>query len=354
VDLITALLGLYFAFGVWLDIYAHNHSKPESFFTPWHAVLCTGYLAVAIWLALRGLYTSGSVDRLGRLGIVMFGVAGVADMGWHLVRGMERGTAVPISPPHLLLLVSGWLIVTVPVRNALARERGAVIPWPAVLGIATATVAMAFPTQQFVVFAKRWDVAAKLETGQQLVGSAPAMNWDFFAYGQVLPLVVGTTVLMVGSLIYALIAFRSRPGMVSAIFAIVVLNCSLGRGFEEPAITGCAVLAGVAIDVLLQRFARRRSPKDQVRFIGWVAPVLLWLFVFVAGAITGALDGWPAEIVGGAFAMAVLSGALLAKLVTTAAELSIDEQPTSTSDVSSVAITGPTRVGGRLPASDDS
>ena len=47
-DLITVVLGSWLTLGGFVDGYAHrNLDTPETFFTPWHAVLYSGYLAVA-------------------------------------------------------------------------------------------------------------------------------------------------------------------------------------------------------------------------------------------------------------------------------------------------------------------
>src|SRR6266540_947312 len=50
-DLVTAVLGAWLVGGAFLDGWAHN-TRPglETFFTPWHAVLYSGYAASAAWL----------------------------------------------------------------------------------------------------------------------------------------------------------------------------------------------------------------------------------------------------------------------------------------------------------------
>jgi len=50
--LFTMLFGLWLIIGVFVDGWAHTNldSSLETFFTPWHGILYTGYLACAIWL----------------------------------------------------------------------------------------------------------------------------------------------------------------------------------------------------------------------------------------------------------------------------------------------------------------
>src|SRR5688500_18524940 len=57
-DLITALFGLFMVAGTATDAWAHRNilETIESFFTPWHAMLYAGFVALAawtFWLAFR-------------------------------------------------------------------------------------------------------------------------------------------------------------------------------------------------------------------------------------------------------------------------------------------------------------
>src|ERR1700719_1783169 len=52
-DWIMLLLCSWLLAGVYIDGWAHNHfTIIDTFFTPWHAVLYSGFLAVAIFLVL--------------------------------------------------------------------------------------------------------------------------------------------------------------------------------------------------------------------------------------------------------------------------------------------------------------
>src|SRR5438445_725148 len=52
-DAITVACTSWLILGLFVDGWAHNHQKPESFFTPWHALLYSGFLATAAWLWSR-------------------------------------------------------------------------------------------------------------------------------------------------------------------------------------------------------------------------------------------------------------------------------------------------------------
>src|SRR5205823_4088140 len=70
--------------------------------------------------------------NLSLLGAVLFGIGGAIDMLWHLHFGIEVNLAALISPPHLLLMLAGTLIVAGPLRAAWRRP-GSKAPWTAVL-----------------------------------------------------------------------------------------------------------------------------------------------------------------------------------------------------------------------------
>ncbi len=134
-ELIMTLLCGWFAGGVVLDGWAHNHiASLETFFTLWHAVLYSGYMATALyllgtWLRYRdpdASWTQGVPDGYAPslTGAVVFAFAGVGDMIWHIVFGIERSVDALLSPTHLLLATGGILMVTGPAPRGMAPPRG--------------------------------------------------------------------------------------------------------------------------------------------------------------------------------------------------------------------------------------
>jgi Tol biopolymer transport system component len=145
--------------GIYLDGWAHNHGKVDSFFTPWHAVLYSGYAASAAVLfasvrlnAARGRFVLARLRAprgygLAVAGAVLFGLAGVLDMLWHLAFGVEVNVSALLSPTHLLLATGATLIALGPLRAAWlsASDRPA---WVPVLASATLGYAvLTFMTQ---------------------------------------------------------------------------------------------------------------------------------------------------------------------------------------------------------------
>src|SRR5215470_15537635 len=92
---------------------------------------------------------------LSLLGCILFAIAGVLDMTWHLTFGIERGFQALISPTHLTLMVSGGLIVSGPLRGAWRRP-GRSIGWPAIASATLTLTVLTFFGQFDHPFTSQW------------------------------------------------------------------------------------------------------------------------------------------------------------------------------------------------------
>jgi hypothetical protein len=103
-DWIVVLLSTWWVGGVFLDGWAHNHLPfLETIFTPWHAVLYSGFLVTGLFLVgvvvknhfqgypwLRSLPPGYQTSLWG---VCIFAIGGVFDLTWHLLFGIEKGGA---------------------------------------------------------------------------------------------------------------------------------------------------------------------------------------------------------------------------------------------------------------------
>src|SRR5437763_10314805 len=158
-DWIMVVVSVWWLGGLFIDGWAHsNIPQLETFFTPWHAVFYSGYLAVTFtllvqillnlrqsafsasgrtpslvtlvreslkgnrWLAGAGAIPTGY--ELSVLGVVIFGVSGIGDLTWHLLLGIERSTEALLSPTHLGLALGIGLALSGPLRAAWRRSGG--------------------------------------------------------------------------------------------------------------------------------------------------------------------------------------------------------------------------------------
>jgi hypothetical protein len=132
-DAVAGLCGVWMIAGLFLDGWAHRNQKPESFFSPWHGILYSGFLASSLWMlkVARAHHIPGtSLQKtlpigygFRSIGVAVFGVGAVADLIWHQVFGIEVNVEALLSPSHLLLLSGGLLMACGPIVSTLAREQ---------------------------------------------------------------------------------------------------------------------------------------------------------------------------------------------------------------------------------------
>jgi len=131
-DWVMAVLSAWLIGGAFVDGWAHTHGKVDTtFFTPWHAVFYTGFLAVAgalVGALVRQRTHQGTWQQalppgynLALLGAVIFGCGGVGDMLWHTFFGIEKDVEALFSPTHLMLGCGAWLMVGGPFHAAWQR-----------------------------------------------------------------------------------------------------------------------------------------------------------------------------------------------------------------------------------------
>jgi hypothetical protein len=160
-DWTMAVLSVVLMGGVIQDGWAHAHGMvDQSFLTPWHAVLYSMMAVNGIVLgslAVRNRVTGYSVRRalpygytLALIGVVLFALAGVFDLWWHTLFGIENGITGLISPSHLILALSGMLVFSGPIRSIARQYGSAASGWrvvgPAVLGLLASLTMLGFFT----------------------------------------------------------------------------------------------------------------------------------------------------------------------------------------------------------------
>ena len=129
----TIFLCLWYYSGLVLDGWAHtNGVVDESFFTKWHAMFYSGFIAFAgftIWTLWR-MYEGPIPTNFSSLtkflkgmpkgygfataGMLTFGLAGIGDMIWHIAFGIEGGLDILLSPTHILLAVGMFIAILAP------------------------------------------------------------------------------------------------------------------------------------------------------------------------------------------------------------------------------------------------
>jgi len=312
-DLACALAALWLATGLYLDGWAHTHQPElETFFTPWHGVLYSGFavLAAVVAAAAWRRRQAGGPPRgrvpagygLGLLGAGVFLSAGLADLAWHEILGIEVDLEALLSPPHLALLTGGMLLVTTPLRATVARTGG--LPasprdsLPVILCLAAATSIAAF----FLSYLSAFD-------DLPLVSVHPT-NWQALGLANHL---VTTAVFGVPVLLGYARGGRIPPGLITAVVAATALPVGVFGDFAYLPVQLGAVAGGVAADVAVQLVtgsARRWAPL----VTGVTVPALVWTGYLVGAAATVGIR-WSLPLWSGMVVLTLLVGAVLGGLM---------------------------------------
>jgi hypothetical protein len=276
---------IWFLAGLYLDGWAHNHGKvDDTFFTPWHAVFYSGFLAVSAVLAIfamaaymRGQLWQRDLPVAYRSAIVaapLFAMGGLADLWWHETFGFEAGIEILISPPHLLLASSMFVICAAPARTWLAYR--AYNPIPVILSVLAAWSVVVFMLQYNHPYGIIWPERSVIGQTGVLVGlvslclhallTTAVVLW---MHDRQLPRGSITVVLVINALMIALMADEYRFGWV-------------------------ALIAGIGIEIV-QYVTRTRPHASQIRALTIVTPILLCTAYFGVIAATTTLI-WPISL----------------------------------------------------------
>ena len=332
-DLITVLLATWLIGGLGLDGWAHNQleGRLESFFTPWHAVFYSGFLATALWVmwmvqTRRADHGTGTqaVPRgygLGLVGVAVFAVGGGGDLLWHQVFGIEQGLAALLSPTHLLLFTGIALILLAPFRAAWSSPEppsaGLLGVLPALLSVTLLTALVAFFFQYGSLFSidlafPLGPVSVAQDQGPQLVGVFDAWVQDIQIRGIMAALSTG--LILVAPVLLLLRRWRLPFGAATILFVVVATIIVAVNGFEAWESLVGAAAAGLVADAAI---ARLRPAPDRVgafRAVGSLIPMVVIGCTFLA-AVWRLRLGWPAELWTGTIFFGGLAGYALAYLM---------------------------------------
>ena len=328
-DLVTTGFGAWMIVGLFVDGWAHlNLAGLETFFTPWHGVLYSGFAAGAGWLtvlALRG-HRAGlrwpealpRGYRLGAAGVLLFGAGGVGDMIWHVIFGVENGIDALLSPTHLVLLTGAALALSSALRAGWARPVGPRRPGlraelPAVVSLTLVTALAAFFLLYTSVFT---DPTASTPYLPAPEGTPEHAASETPVAAGVAGYLVTTVLLVLPLLLAERQGRRPRGAVVLLVGAVSWLSAAVG-GFTPFGLTAAALVTGAAVlvEVLTDLAALAKlSPALRLPVFGASVPALLWPAQLAAVAVTVGI-GWPVELWSGVVVLSALAAATLGVLV---------------------------------------
>jgi hypothetical protein len=329
-DALVAALCFVFQAGAYLDVWAHVHRPElETFFTPWHAVLYSGFFAVAaITVAplLRRPHGQGLLEaapagyELSVIGVLLFLLGGVLDMLWHTIFGIEVDVEALLSPSHLVLGLGSTLMLTGPLRAAWRRKDVTRAPWPALLSLAYLLSAFSFWTQYAHHLSRPWAASGNRPTIASFAVVAPDPVFRNAAIQSVyVAQALGVaSILLQASLLSAIVLLAMRrwrtfpPGAFVAIFG---LNAAMiGAARDEVGLIVPAVVAGAVADALLAALRPAPERARALRGAAFAVPASYFALFFAALALTRGV-WWSTSLWTGCIVLAGAAGWLLSWLV---------------------------------------
>ena len=280
--------------GLFLDGWSHQVRKPETFFTPWHGLMYSGFFGAVVFSAwqqsrarARGETETG-MDRLVTIGGVLFVVGAIGDFVWHSLFGIEVNTEALLSPTHLMLATGGLLLASTPAR--VAWRTGTPVNWAVVQSVTAVAAVVAFFTQFAAAFRvdRLYDVAFK---GMDPIAEAHAIRG--------VTAILLTNAILLGALAFLTSRWTLPRGACAFLCGAVALATNGLTGFDHPLLIVAGVVGGLAADAAIAL----GRPKDALV----AAPVVMWLAWTAIAAATAPFE-WSPNVWGGAVFVATLTG----------------------------------------------
>lgn len=294
---VTMLMGMWLIAGLFIDGFAHNHGAVETFFTPWHAILYSGYLACAVWILsityqnkVKGSHATWAEAvptgyKLGIAGVFVFLIGGLGDMLWHTIFGIEKNIEALLSPSHLILLTGALMILTSPYRAMSSSEKEAAPTFrrllPALTSIALTFAVLAF----FLMYA--WSFRQNLWMAREEDAVARAVV-DFLL----------TTMLLVLPVMLVMRRWKLPLGTVTYFFVFEAVLMAVLDGFTHYGSIVILLISGLIGDWLFYMLKGKEAGAWQYRLVFFVLPVLIWGLYFAGLQMYHTLD-WSPELWGG-------------------------------------------------------
>jgi hypothetical protein len=297
--------------GISLDGWAHNHIPAlETFFTPWHGVLYSGYLATAVFLLVvlvrnlpRGYAWQQALPAgygLSLLGAGIFAVGGVLDLIWHTLFGIEKNVEALLSPTHLMLALGAVLIVSGPFRAGWRRSSADTVEdgkrlFPMLLSLAYVLAIFTFFTQFANPIANS---IADQHTIEALVDLGIAS-------------ILLQTALFMGFVLPVMRRWWLPLGAFTLIFTIASIVSSLmAKSSLVLAVAILAIVTGLLIDLLNRAIKPVAERKSALRLFAFAVPVVINGMYFLGLAVIKGVS-WSIHLWAGSIVMAGIIGLML-------------------------------------------
>jgi hypothetical protein len=309
-EIAIAFFGTWMVTGLFLDGWAHNADKPETFFSPWHGVLYSGFGAAVAYFGLQDLVLRRSrrlqLGSLVTFGFALFVAGAMGDFVWHEIFGIEVDLEALLSPTHLALMIGGLLMLSGPVRVAWERDERAPSLrrfFPTLVAVTLMVGVASFFTMYFSAF--------------RFGGLHSAIGRPDFAEFQQLHgigSVLVTNALLVGMTLAVRRRWQTPFGSFTFLYGAVAFATAGLDAFEFPKVIVAAFVAGILTDVAASRLDPSVERLRASRAFGALVPLFLWGTWLIAERFSNGIS-WTVELWVGVVILAIVSGLALSVLV---------------------------------------
>jgi hypothetical protein len=335
-DWTMVLLCFWFLGGLFLDGWAHNHiPELESFFTPWHAVFYSGFLAVAGFLVatLVRNHATGYPWRqamppgyeLSLLGVLIFLTGGAGDMIWHVLFGIEDDVEALLSPTHLILALGATLIMSAPFRAGWRRlidqndpTPGWIALLPQLLSLTFLWSLWSFLTQFAHPLVDPWAAAGYRPPGPR---GLTMLRASLGIAGFLLQ-----SGLMMGLVLFTVRRWTLPLGSLTLVFGFNATLMSFMH--DQFRLIPAAALAGLGADLLICWLKPSMERCGSLRLFALAVPVLYYVFYYVVLIATQGI-AWSVHLWTGSIVLSGVVGLLLSYLLIPPAQGSVRLLPPS-------------------------
>ena len=291
---------IWFFSGAWIDSSAHIYliDDIETFFTPWHGVLYSGYIfSVLVVMYIKNTMKDYKFD-IGVLGAVVFGIGGASDAIWHTLLGIETGVEPLITPSHLMLFLGAFLMLDYIFTSRPLKET-----------LDNASIFSAATSYGLVLFITLF--------------INPFLNiWTFIQRND--ELAAGSVILqaMLASFMFIyIIRFKVSPKQMSSIYLIAFIYISINTSLGELDRTVLICISGLIMSVLIYQITKWYQTTNNDRKIQVCAALVAGsyglVFVLHLLAFSGINEielSWRFYGLGGLITTPILFGYMLGNL----------------------------------------
>lgn len=310
-DVVFLIVSIWLIGGTYADAWAHNHLKLDTFFTPWHGILYTGVLAVALTLATtvvlnrrRGASWQEAIPAgydLSLVAIFAMFFVGVGDGIWHTLFGIEMNTDAMMSPTHLAAVVCITLAISGPYRAMYRRAHqpsGSLDTLLLGLALALLLGEITNYTQEFHPYTSFWPLTAPRNLS--LEQAFAIVSFVFQA------------IVVTGLALYSIRRWRLGLGFFTLVMTLVAIPLSLMH--DHSIVILIAFLGGMISDAAY--FFLKPSLARQTQFRVFSVILSAGVYVVYMGAMV-MIGGvvWSVHMVIGSIVATALAGWLLSYLV---------------------------------------